>query len=47
VAGKSGVERSRNRCLRDFVLFTTPISCHAMSAYASHGLWRGLPWACV
>jgi hypothetical protein len=42
VAEKSGVERTRNRYLRDFMLIAAPISCHAKSAYVSQGLWRGL-----
>jgi hypothetical protein len=42
VAEKFGLERTRNRYLRDFVRFAAPISCHAESAYLSQGLWRGL-----
>ena len=42
MAEKSGVERTRNRYLRDFMLIAAPISCHAKSAYVSQGLWRGL-----
>ena len=38
LAEKSGVERARDRCLRDFALFTGPISRHPKSAYVSQGL---------
>jgi hypothetical protein len=38
LAEKSGVERARDRCLRDFALFTGPISHHPKSAYVSQGL---------
>ena len=43
MAEKFGGKRARNRYLRDFMLFTAPISCHAKSAYVSQSLWRGLP----
>ena len=42
MAEKSGGKRARNRHLRDFMLFTAPISCHAKSAYVSQSLWRDL-----
>jgi hypothetical protein len=41
VAEKSGGKRARNRHLRDFMLFTAPISCHAKSAYVYQSLRRG------
>jgi hypothetical protein len=39
LAEKSGVERARDRCLRDFALFTGPISRHPKSAYVSQGCY--------
>jgi hypothetical protein len=42
LAEKSGVECARGPYLWDFTLFTSPISRHPKSAYASQGLWRGL-----
>ena len=38
LAEKSGVECARGRYLWDFTLFTSPISRHPKSAYASQGL---------
>ena len=42
VGRKSGAQRTRDRYLWDFTLFTSPISRHPKSAYVSQGLWRGL-----
>ncbi len=38
LAQNSGVECARGRYLWDFTLFTSPISRHPKSAYASQGL---------
>ncbi len=42
LAEKSGIECARGPYLWDFTLFTSPISLHPKSSYASQGLWRGL-----
>jgi hypothetical protein len=38
LAEKSGAQRTRDRYLWDFTLFTSPISRHPKSAYVSQGL---------